>query len=199
MIPEHIELKNLANVFSGAPLSTFIDSDEEVVAGLPLINIRDIDADQIDHKNLSIISLNNIRRPERFCVEPGDVIITCRGTQFKVAIVPDKISQAIITSNLIAIRPDPSKLSSIYLAAYLKTRAGERELWANRTSQTAQIVLTVSSVEELKIPLPPLAVQEKISQTIQALDDEYHLNQESAELNRKMRKQIVEDLLNQKI
>ena len=192
------ELRSVTNsIFGGAPLYSIKVSEEGVVSGLPLINIRDIADDQINWKNLFVIPLDDIRKPERFYIEPGDVLITCRGTQFKVAVVPEKLSCGIITANLIAIRPKPDQLSSIYLAAYLRSKDGERELLARRTSQTAQIVLSISSVEELRIPLPPLSVQEEISQAVEALDEEYRLNQAAVELNRKIRSQIIMDLLNQ--
>lgn len=193
-----IELKHIArSIFSGAPLYSLTPSDKEIVSGLPLINIKDIIDDQVDWQNLLIIPLDEVRKPERFYVEPGDVLITCRGTQFKVAIVSEKISRGLITANLIAIRPDPDHLSPVYLAAYLRSKDGERELLARRTSQTAQIVLSVSNVEELRIPLPPLSVQGKIVRAVEALDEEYWLNQGAVELNRKIRNQIVTDMLEQ--
>ncbi len=198
MFVQKIKLKNIAkSIFSGAPLYNVASGVREVVSGLPLINIKDIADDQINWQNLQIISLGGIRKPERFCVEPGDVLITCRGTQFKVAVVPEKISQGLITANLIAIRPDLKQLSSIYLAAYLRSKDGERELLARRTSQTAQIVLNLSNVEDLCVPLPPLSVQEKIAHAVAALDEEYRLNQAAVELNRKIRSQIIMDLLDQ--
>ena len=196
MFSQIVELKNLTqSIFGGAPLYSLIPPEKEVVSGLPLINIKDIVEDQLNWRNLLIISLDEIRKPERFCVEPGDVLITCRGTQFKVAVVPGKISRGIITANLIAIRPRPEQLSPVYLAAYLRSKDGERELLARRTSQTAQIVLSLSSVEELRVPLPPLSVQEKIARAIETLDEEYRLNQVAVELDRKIRSQIIMDLL----
>lgn len=187
----------IRSIFSGAPLYSVIPSREEIVSGLPLINIRDILEDQVDWQNLSIIPVNGIRKPERFYVEPGDVLLTCRGTQFKVAIVPEKISCGIITANLIAIRPKPEQLSSVYLAAFLRSNNGARELLARRTSQTAQIVLSLSSVEELRIPIPPLPEQEKVARAIESLDEECRLNQAAVELNRKIRNQIITDMLEQ--
>ena len=198
MFSQNTELKNVTrSIFSGAPLYNATPSENEVVSGLPLINIKDIVDDQVDWRNLLIISLDEIRKPERFYVEPGDVLITCRGTQFKVAVVPEKISRGLITANIIAIRPNHNQLSPIYLAAYLRSKDGERELLARRTSQTAQIVLILSNVEELRIPLPPLSVQEKIARAVETLDEEYRLNQAAVELNRKIRSQIIMDLLDQ--
>jgi restriction endonuclease S subunit len=191
------ELKHLAvSIFSGAPLYSVSIKNKEA-SSLPLINIKDIVDDQITWQKLEIISLNTIRKPDRFYVEAGDVLITCRGTQFKVAVVPPKISQAVITANLIAIRPKPDQVSAVYLAAYLQSKDGERELLARRTSQTAQIVLSLSSVEELCVPLPPLSIQEKISRTVETLDEEYRLNQRAAEINRQIRTQIITDMLEQ--
>jgi len=196
MFSQIAELKNIAkSIFSGVPLNNVDPSEFEVVSGVPLINIKDIVHDQIDWKNLFIISVDGIRKPERFYVQPGDVLITCRGTQFKSAVVPETLSCALITANLIAIRPNPEIVSSIYLSAYLRSKGGERELLSRRTSQTAQIVLNFSNVEKLRIPLPPLSVQEKIARVIEALDEEYQLNQEAVELNRKIRNQIVTDMI----
>ena len=103
------------------------------------------------------------------------ILITRRGTQFKVAVVPE-ISRGLITANIIAIRPNHDQLSSIYLAAYLRSKDGGRELLAEELPKRPRLCLILSNVEELRIPLPPISVQEKLP-AVEILDEEYQLNQ----------------------
>jgi len=188
-------LKELAKeIFSGAPIYN-IEKFSNSPDGIPLINIKDIVDGQIEFSNLSYLDPETINKPERFTVYPGNVIVTCRGTQLKIALVPDAIKKAIITANLIAIRVKEG-LSPLFLTAYLKTKKGQRALLTNATSTNVQLVLNVSDVGEVIIPVPPISLQEKIANLANVAEEQYRLSIESANLYRTITNQVIIDALN---
>jgi len=188
-------LKELAKeIFSGAPIYN-IEKSSNSPDVIPLINIKDIVDGQIEFSSLSFLVSETINKPERFMVYPGDVIVTCRGTQLKIALVPNAIKKAIITANLIAIRVN-EELSSLFLAAYLKTKEGQRALLTNATSTNVQLVLNVSDVGEVIIPVPPISLQEKIANLTNAAEEQHRLCMESANLYRTITNQVIMDTLN---
>lgn len=187
-------LKSVAEkIFSGAPLYSIVKLIEDE-NGIPVINIRDIADDGIKINNLKKFSLGNFKNAEHYIVYSDDIIITCRGTQLKIAVVPDNLPKAIITSNLIDIRLT-NELLPVYLAAYLKTKEGQKALLANIASSTMQLVLNVSIVGELNIPIPPLAVQEKIVNFISIAEEQYRLSIESANLRKTVTHQIITEMI----
>ncbi|MFH1288985.1 MAG: restriction endonuclease subunit S [bacterium] len=190
-------LKSLRSVaekiFNGASLYSIskLIEDEK---GIPVINIKDIADDRVNVDNLKKFSLDNFKNAEHYIVYPDDIIITCRGTQLKIAVIQDNLSKAIISSNLIAIRLT-DELLPIFLAAYLKTKEGQRALLSNIASSTIQLVLNLSSINEINIPVPSLDLQKKIANITNISEVQYRLSMESANLRKEITNQIVTDIL----
>lgn len=189
-------LKSLATkIFSGASLYS-ISKLTKSENGIPVINIKDIMDGQISIKNLSLFSIENFKNVERYLVYPGDVLITCRGTQLKIAVVPENLKRSLITANLIAVRLG-NEMLPIFLAAYFKTREGQRTLLASTASSTMQLVLNVSDIGEINVPAPPLSLQKKIVSLSNAAEEHYRISIETAELRRMIANQIIVDILSQ--
>ncbi|MDD5773219.1 MAG: restriction endonuclease subunit S [bacterium] len=187
-------LKSVAEkIFCGAPLYSIVKLIEGE-KGIPVINIKDITDDGIKIDNLKKFSLNNFKNAEHYIVYPDDIIITCRGTQLKIAVVPDNLPKAIITSNLIAIRLT-CELLPIFLAAYLKTKEGQRVLLSNIASSTMQLVLNVSNISEINVPVPAVDLQKRIANLANISEVQYRLSIESANLRKEITNQIVTDML----
>jgi len=187
------QLRELGRIFSGAPIYSIAKlSDGE--NGIPLLNIKDIVSGTVATQNLSYVSADNFKNAEHYLVRPGDVLVACRGTQLKAGVVPEGIGKALITANLIGIRLIEEILPE-FLAAYFQTEDGQKELLAHATS-TTQLVLNVADAEKIMVPVPPRAMQEKIAGLINMADQQYRLNMEMANLNRKIAHQVLIDMLN---
>lgn len=197
MISDYMPLKPLKslteNIFSGAPLystTSLIEGQD----GVPLINIKNIAKGYIETESLQLYPWNELKNAERYFVYPQDVLITCRGTQLKIAVVPESLKKALITANIIAVRLR-SEILPVFLSTYLKTPEGQKALFSHVASSTMQLLLNVSDIEELFVPVPPLSMQEEIVNLAQISDEQYRLNIETANLRRKITNQIVIDIL----
>lgn len=189
-------LRTLATgIFSGVSLYNVHENEEH--EALPIINIKDIVDGQINEANLSHIHTNHLKNIKKSLVLPYDVIITSRGTQLKIATVPNSIKQAAITSNLIAIRLGEQMIPG-FLAAYLKSTNGQQALLSRATSSTTQLVLTISQVGGMEIPVPSLSLQAKIANLASTAEEQYRLSIESANLRRKISNQIIMNMLSSK-
>ena len=180
-------------IFPEAPLYSVAKLTESV-QGIPILNIKDIVNGQIIRDSLRLFSLDNFKNATRYMAHPGDVLITCRGTQLKVTVVPENIKQILITSNLIAIRLN-EELLPIYLAAYFKTKDGQRVLLSNATSSTLQLVLNVSDIEKVNIPVPALSLQGKIIDLFNTTEEQYRVSIESANMRRAITEQVITEML----
>lgn len=180
-------------IFSGLPLygKERMGSDSE---GVPLVNIKDVSDGTIRIEGCHKLSLGDFKNASKYLVFPKDVVITCRGSLLKAAVVPSDINQALITSNLIAIRLGESLLPE-FLSIYLNIKEGQKKLLANATSSDLRLVLSVPSVEEFEVPVLPLALQQQIIDLANCSKEQYRLNLEAALTRKQITEQIIEELI----
>jgi restriction endonuclease S subunit len=127
-------------------------------------------------------------------VRAGDIVITCRGTQLKVASITAPSEGALISANLIAIRAGAELLPAVLLA-FLQSPAGQKALLHYGRSSTSNILLTPKAVGQLAIPVPPLAVQKQIAALINSAEQSYVAAIGAAEQRRAIAHAVAVNLL----
>lgn len=188
-------LKRVAEkIFSGVPLYS-ITKLSKSRTGTPLINIKDIVSNNIQTEGIPRFDCGQFKNLERYIVVPGDILVTCRGTQLKIAIVPDYLEKALIASNLIAIRLRKDVLP-IYLATYLRSVQGQKKLLSRTSSSGMSLMLNISDLDEIEIPVPPVFLQAKIGNIASTVERYYQLTLESANLCKTVASQLINDILN---
>lgn len=153
---------------------------------LPAISVRDLRDGHVATDALETVSVDMPGKLDRYLVEPGDLLVACRGTIPKVAIAPPELSGVILTSTLIGVRLD-SRLLPEVLFVYLRSTPGQRALLSRVRSGTQQIALTPRDLAALEVPLPPVDVQRRIADLVRAAEDQYA----AAEVAARLRRDIV--------
>lgn len=150
----------------------------------PIINVRDLqDGRILPHTQLLIRSVSDNSDLARYAVAPGDVVLTCRGTQFKVGMVTPESAGALISANLIAIRTNARMLPPV-LFALLQSPAVRGRLSREGQSSGANLTLNPRTVSTLPIPVPPLEVQRQIADLVVAAEEHYAAAIAAANLRR---------------
>src|SRR5262249_14367176 len=81
---------------------------------VPVINVGDLEAGRgVDQLPNLVLRIGP--KVDRYRVAKGDVLVTARGTQLKVASVGREAVGAIASSNLIVVRPGPDLLPGVLL------------------------------------------------------------------------------------
>lgn len=118
-------------------------------------------------KNRTVLTDNLMYVPEdiypsisRYIINKEDIYITVAGTIGRVGTIPDEIDGANLTEN--ADRVVFSNLNKDWLVTCLDSSFVQKQI-AMVTTQVAQPKLAIKRIEELIIPLPPLAEQERIA------------------------------------
>lgn len=184
-------------IFLGAPLYSIMKLPKSKT-GIPLINIKDIIEDNIQTEGITRFDCKQFRNSERYVVVPGDIIIACRGTQLKIAVVPNYFNKALITSNLIAMRLKNDVLP-LYLATYLRSAQGQKKLLSQIYSSGISIMLKISDLEEIKSPVPQLLLQKKISVLANTAERYYRSSIESANLCKRITAQLINDIFDKEV
>ncbi len=191
----YIKLKDIAEkIFAGLPPAekwNTKDNHPRVV----YINLKDLKNGTISSNNLDIIPLGNSNALQRYQIIKGDILIACRGTQPKVAMVQDELSGFTVASqNIITIRLG-EKLNPVLLKFYLESPVGSRQLRSRAFFSKTQYILTVAALSEMEIPVPPREIQDQLVGLLSFVDEQHSLSIRAAELRRRIMEKLALDLM----
>jgi len=130
-------------------------------------------------------------------LEEGDFVISVRGTMGKVAMVSRSLKGANITANLMKISFNrnecyPAFLKQIFLSKSFKNKLNN--LSSNTTIKTIQVPI----LKSIKIKLPPISEQQKISEILSTVDKKIELQRKRKEKLERIKKSLMNDLLSGK-
>lgn len=192
-------LKEIAESISIGISLSIITENLDVVNRFRVVNLKDINTEGISPATLTTVSAAPGQNFARSIIVAGDILVSARGTKFKAALAGPEVAGAVAAANLITIRTG-KEIYPPFLAAYLTSTAGERQVLARAKATTAgQLLINVLDIEELEIPLPPLEVQQKIGGLWQELKTQQKRYTEAADLCSQISSQIVSDALSDQI
>lgn len=180
-----VKLSEIAELFRGKSIPKSKIKPGEV----HVLNISDISEGEIVWEHLDTID-ETPRKVKRYELEKGDVVITCRGTMIKVALVRELPYFTIASSNLIVIRIEDQDVDSEYVKIFLESPVGMELV---RSFQRGSTVMNIhpDDLGELKLPLPSLKRQQNL---VKKYRQEHQLFQEAKRRWEQMRQEIY-DLL----
>lgn len=114
------------------------------------------------------ITEDKFKEMEGFSLNEGDIIMSCSGTIGKIAIFPKNAEKGIINQALLRFRPKKETLTSFFK---LLLESITNSFMENSHGAGLQNVASVEILKEIKIPLPPIDIQEKIVAEIEALEE----------------------------
>lgn len=101
---------------------------------------------------------------------PGDMLLTSVGTIGIPYIVKENSKFYFKDGNLTWFRHFDNQLSSKFLLYWIQSDDGKGILY-NSTIGSSQKALTISCLKKIKMPLPPIEIQNKIASILSAYDD----------------------------
>lgn len=101
-----------------------------------------------------------------------DSVLTTRGTIGNVAFYGDSIPYNVvrINSGMLILRPDQSKLDPRFFYGLLRSSIFQQQADLFRYG-AAQPQLPITTLKHIRLPLPPLAIQQKVAGILSAYDD----------------------------
>ena len=122
-----------------------IYGQEQVISGDP--NYGDYYIDEERYKQL-----------ENCAVQAGDVLISLVGTYGKLLIMPNKFEPGIINPRLMKITFDKGKVNPYYFQHFFQSDSLKKAL-ADNTHGGTMDILNLGIVRKIKMPLPPIELQ----------------------------------------
>ncbi|MFY1668829.1 restriction endonuclease subunit S [Plantactinospora sp. WMMB334] len=135
----------------------------------PYLRVANVQAGYIDLSSITEVTVPK-SMAIRSTLRPGDVLMTEGGDLDKLGrgtVWDGQIRDCLHQNHVFALRPDPDRLDTHYLALMTQTLHG-RSYFESTGSRTTNLASTSSSkILNFPIPLPPVAHQRKIVHNLQ--------------------------------
>lgn len=138
---------------------------ESPPGGVPLVRAGDVNAEGSisPSGHLRPDSLNGRVRVE--AIQPGDVLVTVGGTIGKIGLTGDALTGAVVARSVVSVRALPGVLDPKFLALLLHSDLFQRWMSGHARGSVIQN-LSPRVLRALPIPVPPLALQERLVRAI---------------------------------
>lgn len=160
----------LTDSFRGAPLSSKEKQPDEKLVRVRTINISDLDRFILNASALQPLEAATKRPLNRYFAQEGDILVSSRGSKgasIKIAVLTSTSDIPVVPSaNVSVLRVDTSKADPLFIAEFLKTKAGQI-LLQSRQAGTTLLLLSLKDLGSIEMPLPPLQEQKSIAKKIE--------------------------------
>ena len=158
VIENKINLVDVVSVFRGVSVNDSSSDGKNV----PFIRIGDMGKGLINSNTRKTVKIEKdiLKKIERALAKEGDVLLSCRGTNGKTAIVESNHYGSLVSSQIMILRTT-DKILPEYLIATLNSQLVQRQI-SGLLRGTAQQYFTINELEKIVISLPPLEKQHKI-------------------------------------
>lgn len=102
-------------------------------------------------------------------VKANDVLISLVGTYGKLLIIPQEFQKGIINPRLLKITFDKSKIDTVFFKYFFASDSLQKKLTDNTHGGTMGI-LNLGIVRKIKIPVPPISLQNNFAAFVQQID-----------------------------
>ena len=180
-----MKLGELAEVQMGYPFRSRIEHDPQ--GDVAVIQMKDIDDANLLHAEAAI----RVALPKgktHHLLRAGDLLFRSRGRSNGAAQVLEGIGPAVLSAPMLLIRPHD--VLPAYLCWYINAPATQAQL-AALAEGTSVRMISAEALKALQVPLPSVAVQQRIVQAAALADQEQVLLARIATL----RQQVTDHLL----
>ena len=189
---EFLQLKNIAVIFRG--INVIRNIIESPTGKYKIINLADVQNGQLLVEHLKNYEVGSTK-VDTYLVEPGDLLITARGSVTKICCVPEDIpGNVLISQNFYGLRSKGAGIASRVLQLYLESPVGCYLLEGIKSGTTLPL-LDRRSLQELRIPKTLLENAEATEEIFLSGEKEAaELRRKLAESERRLKESIWESM-----
>ena len=159
------------------PFGSRMKSEVYTPSGVPVIRGTNISKDRAWRNEWVYVSDDFADGLPNCNVREGDLVFPHRGSIGEVAIIPGDRARYMLSTSLMKFRPDPEKISPLFLFYYFRSDTGRAEIMRFSSQVgTPGIGQPLTSLRQFRVPIPPSEEQERIAGILSSIDDKIELN-----------------------
>jgi type I restriction enzyme S subunit len=201
-IPKNWEVVSLEDVslkIRTGPFGSQLKKSELSESGLKVYTQENILKNDFSLGNLYISYEKFERGLKTMEVKPGDVLLTIRGSTGCSAVFPEGAERGIIHTNLAYVRVKRSLLLPKYLSLLINDYPPVKSQVTTLSSATTLGALYAKSIKKIKIPLPSLQEQLKITEILSVTDKKLEIEKDEKAKLERIKQGLMDLLLTGKI
>ena len=181
-----VALENIADIQLGYQARSKIQ--ENLKGTYRLIQGKDFN----EYNQLVVESLIHFfpeRKSNNYLIKKGDILFQARGTNHYAYCVREILQNVLAAGSFYIICVRSEKILPEYLCWWLN-QSPAQNYFQSRASATIISYISINAIALLKIPVPPLSIQEKVVGLIDLM------NKEQAQTDRlvKLRRQLIQSI-----
>ncbi|MFJ9867174.1 restriction endonuclease subunit S [Streptomyces sp. NPDC101165] len=185
-------LGEICDIQAGGPA---VRRNEQAQTGIPLVRPADLGHQRISARSAMVhVDPETARGLRKYRIVTDDILVTRTGTVGRVALVTDDESGWLYNTHLLRVRAhDPAQAP--YLLAYLSHRRVADWLERRAAGTTGMRSITVRTLQDLPVSLPPLDRQREIGAALKAVDEQIRAHEEIVRVAADLRETLAELLM----
>lgn len=163
------------NALVGGPFGSNLVSADYVPTGVPVIRGQNMGGRWVGGE-FAFVSAGKAETLSSNIAQPDDLIFTQRGTLGQVALVPSRPYEKYVISQSQMKLTVNTEIACPVFYYYLFSSEDQQAYILNNAIQTGVPHTNLGILRNTPVPLPPLPIQQGISQLLSSLDDKIELN-----------------------
>lgn len=162
-------LGSLAEKFSDGPFGSNLKSEHYVESGVRVVRLQNIGVGDFIDNDEAYISEEHFERIAKHECVPGDILVGTLGDpNLRACFLPPSIPLAINKADCVQIRVDERDAHAAFVCALLNQPSTEALAQSLMHGQT-RVRISMGSLRELKVPVPPLVLQREFAERVRSL------------------------------
>ena len=163
------------------PFGSHLKAEEYSNIGVRVIRVNNIKPNAFNFTDVRYVSVEKYETIKRSTVRPNDIIMAKVGNTIgKTCVFPSSLDYAVLTANVCKITVDPDCTNASFISRQMNFD-GIQERIRNLAGDTAKPMINIPRLSELKLVVPPLALQQKFAHIAQQFE---HLRSQQREAER---------------
>jgi restriction endonuclease S subunit len=158
------EIKELKEITDFIPGYAFSSDDYIYENGTKLLAIKNIKENKIDLTDSTLLPIEYYQEYNQFQIKKGDIVIAMTGATIGKTFIFDFEDDVLLNQRVGILRPK-NGLNKYFLLSFMKNYIFRQKI-IRQSCGGAQPNISETEILSIKIPLPPLTVQNKIADEV---------------------------------